>query len=240
MTELEYIWNPWHGCKKYSEGCRNCYVYRRDGSVGRDASVVGKNRDYDLPVRKNRNGEYKIPSGSNVYACMTSDFFLDLADEWRGPAWKMIKERADVHFNIITKRIERFESCVPDDWGEGYDNVSIMCTMENQEECDIRFPIFNRAKIKHKYVICEPLLGSIDMSAYLTNDITQLVAGGESGPQARECDYEWILSLREQCIRAGVRFYFKQTGAKFRKNGILYRIERKYQHSQAAKAGINT
>ena len=36
------IWNPWHGCKKYSEGCLNCYVYRRDASVGRDASIVAR------------------------------------------------------------------------------------------------------------------------------------------------------------------------------------------------------
>ena len=50
------IWNPWHGCRKISPGCANCYVYRRDGSVGRDASVITKTRGYDLPLRKNRRG----------------------------------------------------------------------------------------------------------------------------------------------------------------------------------------
>ena len=237
---VEYIWNPWHGCVKYSEGCRNCYVYRRDGSVGRDASEVRKNADFDLCVRKKKNGEYKIPSGSLVYVCMTSDFFLDKADGWRPEIWKMLKARGDLKFFIITKRIERFAQCIPEDWGDGYDNVSILCTIENQTACDIRLPIFRNLKIKHKYIVCEPLLEKIDMSAYLDSDITELIAGGESGDGARICDYEWVLSLREQCIKAGVRFSFKQTGANFIKEGRLYKIQRKYQHIQAKKAGINT
>ena len=237
---VEYIWNPWHGCVKYSEGCRNCYVYRRDGSVGRDASEVRKNADFDLCVRKKKNGEYKIPSGSLVYVCMTSDFFLDKADGWRPEIWKMLKARGDLKFFIITKRIERFAQCIPEDWGDGYDNVAIMCTMENQRETDLRFPIFNKAMIKHKYVVCEPLLEKIDMRAYLSSQIKGVTVGGESGDMARLCDYDWVLDLREQCISFGVSFTFKQTGACFRKDGKLYHIKRHYQQDQAKKSGINT
>ena len=76
-------WNPWHGCKKYSEGCLNCYVYRRDASVGRDASIVARTKDFDLPLRRRRDGGFAIPPGAHVYACMTSDFFLPEADAWR-------------------------------------------------------------------------------------------------------------------------------------------------------------
>ena len=76
------IWNPWHGCKKLSPGCANCYVYRRDESVGKDASVVSKTGDYDLPLKRNRKKEYKLtPEDGVVYTCMTSDFFLEEADE---------------------------------------------------------------------------------------------------------------------------------------------------------------
>ncbi|MDD6313233.1 MAG: DUF5131 family protein, partial [Firmicutes bacterium] len=138
----EYVWNPWHGCRKYSDGCINCYVYRRDGSVGRDASLVTKNKDFDLPLRTTRSGEYKIPPGSHVYVCMTSDLFLDLADSWRNDIWKIINTRNDVKFTIITKRIVRFSECIPDDWGDGYENVRICCTIENQRECDTRLPVF--------------------------------------------------------------------------------------------------
>ena len=69
-------WNPWHGCRKYSEGCLNCYVYRRDASVGRDASIVARTKDFDLPLRRRRDGGFAIPPGAHVYACLTSDFFL--------------------------------------------------------------------------------------------------------------------------------------------------------------------
>jgi len=237
----ESVWNPWHGCTKYSPGCKNCYVYRRDESVGRDASKVGLNKDFDKPLRRDRSGNYKIPSGSSVYACMTSDFFLDLADEWRAQAWDIIRERSDVDFCIITKRIVRFADCIPDDWGYGWENVTICVTMEDQEQFDIRFPVLRELPIRHKRIICEPLLTPIDTHGWLADcKIEGLVAGGESGNNARVCDYEWILSLRDQCDSAGVPFYFKQTGARFRKDGKIYRVPRKLQHSQAHKADINT
>ena len=234
------IWNPWHGCIKYSEGCKNCYVYRRDNSIGKDASIVYKTAAFDLPLKKCRNGQFKIRAGSTVYACMTSDFFIDAADAWRDEAWSMIKLRSDVSFFIITKRIERFSKCIPADWGDGYENVSVVCTVENQRQCDIRLPIFLEAPVKHKFIACEPLLTEIDMEKYLSGDILQVLAGGESGSDARICDYNWVLGIRRQCIARGVRFYFKQTGALFKKDGKIYRIPRKYQHLQARRAGINT
>lgn len=84
------------------------------------------------------------------------------------------------------------------------------------------------------------MLEHIDLSQYLDkSQITEVVVGGESGNEARECNYDWILSIREQCIGAGIDFHFRQTGARFVKDGRLYRIERKFQHSQARKANID-
>ena len=83
----------------------------------------------------------------------------------------MIKQRRDVTFFIITKRIHRFAECIPDDWGDGYDNVHICCTCENQKAADFRLPIFLEAPIKQKSIICEPLLEQIDLSRYLDKSI---------------------------------------------------------------------
>lgn len=232
-------WNPWHGCRKYSEGCQNCYVYRRDGTVGRDAGEVKKTGYFNLPVKKDRQGSFKVPDGSLLYTCLTSDFFLPEADEWRPESWKMIRQRPGVKFFIITKRIVRFNECIPEDWGEGYPNVIICCTMENQRQADIRFPVLNSIRAKEKQVICEPLLSEIDIGRYLTKEIKGVTVGGESGDIARECDYNWVLDIRRQCVKAGVAFNFKQTGTRFIKDGKLYIIERKYQHVQAKKAGID-
>ena len=171
---------------------------------------------------------------------MTSDFFLDKADIWRADVWKMIKQRSDLKFTIITKRILRFKECIPDDWGGGYDNVCVVCTVENQNECDKRLPVFMKLPIKHKQITCEPLLGKIDLSRYLDSTLGGVVVGGESGNNARICDYSWVLDIRKQCIDANVGFYFKQTGAKFLKDGKIYNVPRSLQHIQAKRADINT
>jgi len=234
------MWNPWHGCHKWSAGCQHCYVYRTDGRHGRDSSIVTKNEKFDYPIQRKKNGEYKIPSGRLIYTCFSSDFLVEDADEWRPEAWAMMKERSDLDFMFITKRIERLEQCVPSDWGAGYDNVTICCTMENQDRVDYRLPIYKAAPIKHKIIICEPLLTDIDFSPYLEgNWVEQIVAGGESGWDARVCHYDWVLHIRQQCIDNGISFWFKQTGSKFFKDDKVYNVPRQFQHKQARKSGLN-
>lgn len=232
-------WNPWHGCRKLSPGCRHCYVFRMDAAHGRDASLVRRTKDFDAPLRKRRNGEYRLPAGETVYTCFTSDFFLAEADAWRPEAWRMIRLREDTDFFIVTKRADRMAAQLPPDWGEGYPNVILCCTCEDQERADYRLPFFLSLPLPHRRIICEPLLERIDLTPYLSSGIEGVIAGGESGPEARPCDYAWVLDIRRQCAEAGVSFWFKQTGARFVKEGRLYRLKRALQHSQARKAGID-
>ena len=197
--------------------------------------------DFSLPIKCSRRGEYKLKTdGESIYTCMTSDFFLEEADQWRPEAWNMIRLRGDLHFVIITKRIHRFRTGLPEDWGEGYDNVTICCTCENQNRADYRLPILLELPIKHRTVIHEPMLEPIDIRRYLsTGCIEQVTCGGESGPEARLCDFGWILNSMEQCVEYNVPFWFKQTGALFKKGNRIYHIERKDQMDQAEKAGVN-
>ena len=235
------IWNPWHGCIKISPGCNHCYVYRRDAEFGKDSSKVSRTAKFDLPIQKNRKKEYKLmPDLEPVYTCLTSDFFLKDADEWRKEAWAMIKERSDLPFVIITKRIHRFHVSLPDDWGDGYENVTIMCTAENQSKADERLPVLLKLPIRHRAIIHEPMLEQISIEKYLVDGkIEQVICGGESGDEARICDFAWILNTMNQCIRYDVPFYFKQTGALFKKGEKIYHIDRKNQLIQARKAGVN-
>jgi protein gp37 len=151
----------------------------------------------------------------------------------------MMKRRRDLWFFFFTKRIDRFLECVPDDWGDGYDNVIVGCTVENQEMADYRLPIFLSLPIKHKRIIVAPMLTAIDLTPYLDPTIEEVSAGGESGVDARPCYYDWILSLRAQCMEREIPFRFHQTGARFVKDGRLYRVPRCYQLSQAHKANID-
>lgn len=233
-------WNPWHGCQKYSAGCLHCYVYRGDAKRGIDSSIVTKTKNFDLPVQRKRNGEYKIPAGTWVFTCFTSDFLVKDADAWRTETWEMIRLRSDLKFFMITKRIDRLQEVLPEDWGAGYEHVTICCTVENQECAEYRLPIYKVAPIRHKIIICEPLLGRIDLSSYdIGLWIEQVVVGGESGHEARPCHFDWVMEIRERCLKNNVPFWFKQTGAKFVKDGRLYHIARRFQHQQARKAGIN-
>lgn len=239
--EIYADWNPWHGCTKISPGCKYCYVYRQDEMYGSEisSSECRKTANFNLPIKKKRDKSWKIESGKIVFTCFTSDFLLKDADEWRPECWKMIKQRSDLWFFFFTKRIDRFMECVPDDWGDGYDNVIVGCTVENQAMADYRLPIFLSLPIKHRSIIVAPMLTAIDLTPYLNDTIEEVSVGGESGIDARPCNYDWILAVREQCIAKGIAFRFHQTGARFIKDGKMYRVPRRFQLSQAHKANID-
>lgn len=240
MSEL---WNPWHGCTKVSTGCKHCYVYRRDAEFGKDASIVHKTSNFNLPLKKNRQGKYKLqPEDGYVMTCFTSDFFHKDADPWRAEAWAMIKERSDLQFYFVTKRPERFSIELPSDWSDGYPNVHIVCTCENQYEADKRLPIFLTLPIQHKEIIHEPMLEEINIRKYLEqyhDQIECISCGGESGQDARVCDYAWVMNIMLQCVEYEVAFHFHQTGYNFRRGDKIYHIDRNYQHEQAKRANID-
>lgn len=232
-------WNPWHGCRKVSEGCRHCYVYRQDARHELNSREVRKTAAFNLPVRRSRDGGYKIPAGEMVYTCFTSDYLVEQADAWRAEAWEMMRLRGDLRFMFFTKRIDRLREVLPPDWGTGYENVVIGCSVENQAMADYRLPLLLEVPARHKIVVCAPLLGPLDIARYLSPAIEEVSAGGESGSDARICDYDWVLGIRRQCAAAEVPFTFHQTGALLRKDGRIYRIPRRFQHAQARKAGID-
>lgn len=171
------FWNPWHGCHKCSPGCLNCYVFYLDKKRNKDTNIITKSKsNFNLPLKKDRQGNYKIPSGTQVATCFTSDFFIEEADVFRNDAWNIIKQRKDVDFLICTKRIERFNKCIPKDWNDGYDNVIIGVTCENQEKTNERLPILLNIKAKHKYVLIAPILEDIDLNPFLQNAKIDLIS----------------------------------------------------------------
>lgn len=230
-------WEPWTGCYKVSDGCDYCYFYgpysKRNGQ-----NTVQKTDEFDKPIAVNSKGNPKIQSGKIVATCFATDFFIQEADEWRAEAWAMIKQRSDLEFLILTKRIDRFQVALPSDWGDGYDNVNIGCTVESQKLADFRLPLFLSYPIKRRFVACSPLLGSIDLSPYLAG-IEHVTVGGETGREARECEYDWVLNIREQCVSACITFWFKNTGSFFKRDGVVQKVNPFKQSSLAKELGIN-
>lgn len=232
------LWNPWRGCHKCSDGCKYCYIHKGDYKRNIDTNIIIKTKDFYKVIDKTKKGEYKVKQNQTVFLCFSTDFLIEDADVWRNECWKMIKERSDLVFLFLTKRVDRFLDCIPPDWEDGYDNVIVGCTVENQRNVDYKLSIFVNLPIKHKIIICQPLIEKIDISNYL-NNIEEVVVGGESDKNARPLDYNWVLSIREQCIKNNVNFEFRQCGTNFIKDGKNYVLATRDLMKLARKANIN-
>jgi len=231
------MWNPWFGCRKYSEGCRFCYIHKGDAKRGLNTNNIRKSSSLNAPLLK-VNDQFKWKSGSTVYLCFSSDFLIEEADLWRSEVWRIIKTRSDLNFVFLTKRIDRFNDIIPSDWGGGYDNVTVGCTVENQETADYRLSIFNELNIKHKNIICQPMIGPINLEGYLEG-VELVIVGGESDYNGRPLDYQWVLDIREQCVKKNVGFQFRQCSTHFIKDGKSYTLSTKELSKQAKKAAID-
>ena len=204
------IWNPWHGCKKCSEGCQNCYMYYLDSLRDKDGSLVYRTKaGFKYPLSKYRDGSYKVKSGEMIRVCMTSDFFLEEADPWRDEAWAIIKQRPDVKFYLLTKRPERI-------------------------------PILLNLPFKHKGIMCAPFIGPVSIRKYLpSGQIEQVLCDGENYGGARPCHYEWVKTLHDECLEYNVTFVFCGTGRRFVMDGKTYNLEGGVQTEQAYKSGLS-
>ena len=236
------IWNPWHGCRKCSEGCENCYMYYLDAQRGKDGSNIYRTgAGFRYPLSRDKNKAYKVRSGEMLRVCMTSDFFLEEADPWRAEAWDIMARRPDVKFFLLTKRPERVAPCLPPDWGGGWENVMLNVTCENQKRADERIPLLLSLPFRHKGIMCAPFIGPVSIQQYLpSGQIEQVLCDGENYGGARPCHYEWVKQLHDECLAFQVTFVFCSTGRRFVKDGKLYCIEESaVQSRQAALSGLS-
>jgi len=215
-------------------------MFFQDKLRGKNGADFYRTKNFYYPLEKNRNGSYKIKSGEMLRVCMTSDFFLEEADEFRDEAWKIIRERSDVKFFLLTKRPQRVLSHLPSDFENGYENVFFNVSCENQRRADERIPILLDLPFKHKGVMCAPFIGRVTLESYLaTGQIEQVLCDGENYVNPRECHFEWVKSLSDECRRHNVTFVFCGTGKNFVKDGKRYQIEgAPLQSVQAFKSGL--
>ena len=236
------IWNPWHGCVKCSEGCQNCYMFFLDRMRGQNGADIYRTKNgFSYPLQRERSGGYKVRSGEMIRVCMTSDFFLEQADPWRAEAWEIMRQRSDVKFFLLTKRPQRVRACLPEGWGDGWENIFFNVTCENQRRADERMPLLLDLPFKHKGVMCAPYIGRVSLKKYLSSgQIEQVLCGGENYDGARPCDFDWVKSLREECVQANVTFCFIETGTVFVKDGKQYHLpDKALQSRMAYKSGMN-
>ncbi len=170
-----------------------------------------------------------------VFCSSLADVFEDNPaqpelDAWRADLWKVIASTPDLDWLILTKRPENIERMLPEAEGEFPipfipPNVYLGTSAENQEQFDRRWPVLESLARSWNapgiWLSAEPLIGPLDLTGWLRSEefdgkwlrpIQWVIAGGESGANARPCFPHWIRDLRDQCQADFVPFFFKQWG----------------------------
>lgn len=210
-TTIEWTdatWNPVRGCTKISPGCKNCYAER---FAERFRGVKGHpfEQGFDLRLVPGKIGEplrWKTPQ--RIFVNSMSDLFHDKVPlEYIKDVFDVMN-RADWHqYQVLTKRAERLEELSRElPWAP---HIWMGVSVENKDYL-WRIDHLRRTKAHIKFLSIEPLIGPL--GKINLRGIDWVIAGGESGPRARPMDAAWVRDVRDQCVRAGVSFFFKQWG----------------------------
>lgn len=212
--------NFWHGCKKVSQGCKFCYMFRDKTRYNQDPTEV---------VRAANATFYKAlkwEEPRRIFTCSWSDFFIKDADAWRADAWEVIKKTPQHTWLILTKRPDRILQCLPSDWGKGgYKNVWLGVSIESEKNLHRIMELFE-VPCQLRFLSVEPLLGPVALAPYLTlhlpdrsvvNPIGWVILGGESGNETGDWRYrtakkEWFTEIIGKCKQHGVPVFMKQLG----------------------------
>lgn len=230
MTAISWTdatFNPWIGCTKVGPGCDHCYAERDwDKRRHRVKWGAGNARSrtaietWSKPRQWERQHEaFAAAHGRRrrVFCASLADVFDNEAPEdWRTDLFALIAETPNLDWLILTKRIGNADRMVP---GGLPPNVWLGATMVTRAEFLRDLERLRGVQAGIRFVSAEPLLedvGELDLRG-----IDWLIAGGESGPQARPMQADWVRSLRQQCDRDGVAFHFKQWGGQRDKGGCL-------------------
>ncbi len=218
-----HTFNPWIGCTKVSAACDHCYAEawnkRYDGGANwGPLAPRRRTKTWGNPVKWNKAAAAK-GIRYRVFCASLADVFdnhKSIRPEWRTELWALIKGTPHLDWQLLTKRPQNIKKMLPEDWGAGgYPNVWLGTTVENQQEAARRIPHLLSVPASVHFLSCEPLLSPVELINYGGTRIDWVIAGGESGPAARPMHPDWARSLRDQCTRAGVPFFFKQWGEWF-------------------------
>jgi protein gp37 len=239
-------WNPLVGCSKISAGCARCYAAEAAKSARlQQFSQYQAVKDWDGTIAFVESQllkplSWKAPK--KIFVCSMSDIFhAHVKDEWLDKIFAVMAFARQHTFQVLTKRPERMQQYLSDpatvDRIEeaGYSfthnmdcinnwplpNVWLGTSIENQEVVDQRIPHLLETPAAVRFLSCEPLLESVDISNYLPRQtsanlvlphIGWVIIGGESGAKSRPCHQNWIESIVTQCQQQSVAVFVKQWG----------------------------
>lgn len=246
ISWCDHTFNPVIGCCKISAGCANCYAltlmetrYKRAQWGPNTRRVRTGSSNWKKPLQWNASAK-ATGKRAKVFCASLSDVFEDHPDwvEPRRDLLNMIINTPHLDWLLLTKRPENVNQMIEQAtgfsesamWFHAAQNVWIGTSVEDQDAADKRIPELLKVPAKLHFLSCEPLLGPVDLSPWMSyfgqrekaewllhrwgssNPIDWVIVGGESGQKARPMQIEWARSLRDQCQAAGVSFFMKQLG----------------------------
>ncbi len=205
----EQTWNPAVGCTKISSGCKHCYaetMAKRLKAMG----TPGYENGFTLQILPQRLLDPIKRKKPTVYFVNSmSDLFHDrIPDSYIEQVFEVIDQTPQHTYQILTKRAARMARFfknrpVPD-------NAWLGVTVENRKHGVPRIDYLRKVPARIRFLSIEPLLE--DIGALDLKYIHWVIVGGESGPKARPMKQEWADSVRRQCAKQKVAFFFKQWG----------------------------
>lgn len=205
------------GCVKVSPGCDACYADTLSSKYGHN--VWGK----DAPRRTFDEEHWSKPlqwdakaaregKRHRVFCSSMCDVFEahDVIDRERERLWSLIRQTPCLDWQLLTKRAGRIAGNLPADWGEGYPNVWLGVSIENNDYV-WRADALRKVPATVRFVSYEPALGALDKLDLA--GIDWLIFGGESGKGYRPMDVQWARDVRRRCAESGTAFFFKQSAA---------------------------
>jgi len=222
----EATWNPVTGCDRVSTGCDNCYAlalaarlkamgspkYQRDGDPRTSGPGFGVTLHPDelaVPRRWRRPRLVFVNSMSDL-------FHPRIPVEFIAEVFAVMADTPQHTYQVLTKRPKRARSVLRYLNMPMLANVWVGVSVEDDEQTE-RVPVLREAPAVVHFLSCEPLLAplpSLDLAG-----IDWVIVGGESGPDARPMREEWVIDIRDKCLRTGIPFFFKQWGGRTPKAG---------------------
>ncbi len=211
-------WNPVRGCTKISPGCAHCYA---ETFAERFRGVPGHayEKGFDLRVVPEKLAEpLRWATPRMIFVNSMSDLFHeDVPDDYILRVAQVMKAANWHTYQVLTKRSKRLMELLKGKLDEVSSLAHIWwgVSVENRKHGLPRIDHLRAAPAAIRFLSIEPLLE--DLGPINLDGIDWAIVGGESGPGARPMEKKWVVSIREQCRKARVAFFFKQWGG-FRKS----------------------
>ena len=244
ISWCDSTFNPVIGCTRVGPPCDHCYA-----AVSTPVRAMGiewgpgkaryrtSESTWQQPLKWERqHAKFFAQHGRQrrVFCASLSDVFdNEWPEQWRADLFALIKATPHLLWMLLSKRVGNAQRMLPADWGTGYKNVMLGSTIADQGELERDIYKLIGTPAAAYFISYEPALGPLDFVGMWVDHpnpaihenvlerVDLVIAGGESGRDARPADIEWFRSLRGQCGAVGTPFFMKQLGGVRDKRGNL-------------------